>query len=160
MLRYFFYTTVVLLLSVKSDAQINNYDSFLRKHNQVIYVTTKTAEAIIGTMRIYERKNPKKHWKLLDSFPVTVGRTGLAWDEHTELPHSGLIPFKREGDGKSPAGIFKLGLVFSYHYLKKLKMPFQQVDSSDICVDDMKSVFYNRLTDTDTVAKKDWNSFE
>lgn len=99
-------------------------------------------------------------WKQVDAFPVTVGSSGIAWDETTLIPHDITLPAKREGDGKSPAGIFKLGPVFSYHPLKKLRLPFKQVDTADICVDDVSSVYYNRLTDADTVPHKDWNSFE
>ena len=75
-------------------------------------------------------------------------------------PHSSGLENKKEGDGKSPAGLFKLGPVFSYHSLEKVKMPWQQVDSTDICVDDVKSAYYNRPLDKDSIAKQDWNSFE
>ena len=39
-------------------------------------------------------------------------------------------------------------------------MPWQQVDSTDICVDDVKSAYYNQPLDKDSIAKQDWNSFE
>ncbi|HRH59128.1 MAG TPA: L,D-transpeptidase family protein, partial [Chitinophagaceae bacterium] len=105
-------------------------------------------------------KNNGKPWKLKASFAVTVGRSGLAWDPSASLSHKKEAATKHEGDGKSPSGIFKLGPVFSYHTIGKIKMPFKQVDTNAICVDDIHSVYYNRLIQKDTVAQKDWNSFE
>ena len=39
-------------------------------------------------------------------------------------------------------------------------MPFEQIDSNDICVDDMNSSYYNQLIDTDTASVVDYKSFE
>lgn len=39
-------------------------------------------------------------------------------------------------------------------------MPFKKVDTTDICVDDVHSAFYNTWVNTDTAVRKDWNSFE
>jgi D-alanyl-D-alanine dipeptidase len=108
---------------------------------------------------LYERKNNRKAWKLIHSFPVTVGRSGLAKDPQATIRFADSVPVKHEGDGKSPAGIFSLGRVFSYHDLKKLHMPFVQVDTTDLCVDDENSAYYNTLIVSDT-AQHDYNSFE
>ncbi len=160
MIRIFFLMLTGFALPFKIYAQPGYYGLFPESSNQVLFVKTPHASSITGTMVLYERKNKNRPWKQVDAFPVTVGSSGLAWDETTIPPRNISLPAKHEGDGKSPAGIFKLGPVFSYHPLKKLRMPFKQVDSNDICVDDVSSVYYNRLTDADTVARKDWNSFE
>ena len=110
-------------------------------------------------MFLYERKNNNKEWKLFDSFPVIVGRSGLAKDVNATIPFNDTVVAKHEGDGKSPSGIFKLGKIFSYHAIKKLKMPFVQVDTNFYCVDDINSRYYNQLVLADTAAK-DFNSFE
>src|SRR5437763_10064139 len=107
---------------------IKTFNQYLSGSNQVLYVTTANADAIQGTMLLYERKNANKPWKKKDSFAVVVGRTGIAKDPHTALSLSNTMPVKKEGDGKSPAGIFKLGDVFSYHSLNNLHMPFVKVD--------------------------------
>ncbi|HNP22083.1 MAG TPA: L,D-transpeptidase family protein [Panacibacter sp.] len=140
--------------------QPDQYSTFLGSNKQLLFVKTAKPTDITGVMYLYHRKSAHKPWKLADSFAVTVGRTGLAWDAYTKIPHSSGLENKKEGDGKSPAGLFKLGPVFSYHSLEKVKMPWQQVDSTDICVDDVKSAYYNRPLDKDSIAKQDWNSFE
>lgn len=110
-------------------------------------------------MFLYERKNGHGKWELTDSFPVTVGRSGLAKDINAGISFNADVPTKHEGDGKSPSGIFKLGKVFSYHDIKDLHMPFVQVDTSFYCVDDAASSYYNTLIKQDT-AKHDFTSFE
>jgi D-alanyl-D-alanine dipeptidase len=110
-------------------------------------------------MFLYERKNQNKDWKLIDSFKVVVGKNGLGKDRNANIPFADSAPIKHEGDGKSPAGIFPLGSVFSYHSLKHLHMPFVQVDTNFYCVDDVASSYYNTLIKQDT-AKHNYNSFE
>ncbi len=130
----------------------------MRNINQVLFVKTKAVDSIQGTMFLYERKTGKATWILKDSFPVVIGKSGLAKDVQSPilLPN---MPYKKEGDGRSPAGIFPLGIVFSYHDLKHLKMPFKQVDTLCHCVDDTASYYYNTLVVADT-AKRSYNSFE
>ena len=110
-------------------------------------------------MFLYERKNNHKQWKPVDSFNIVVGRNGLGKDATSLLNLNTITATKHEGDGKSPAGIFKLGKVFSYHNIKKLKMPFVQVDTNFYCVDDAASSYYNTLIKQDT-AQHNFNSFE
>lgn len=160
MKRFIFSIAVILLCNIKITAQCINCNLFPKKSAQVLFVKTSNDSSTTGELFLYQRSNKKGKWKIVDSFHVTVGRSGLAWDEKSGLlPQSGAVT-KKEGDGKSPAGIFKLGPVFSYNKIDKIKMPFQQVDTTDICVDDAGSIYYNRLIDVDTLAYKDWNSFE
>ena len=67
----------------------------------------------------------------------------------------------REGDGRSPAGVFALGTAFGYasHALPGLKMPYLSLSPSIECVDDIASRHYNRIVDRSVVAP-DWNSSE
>src|SRR4051794_3385468 len=131
---------------------IKTFNQYLTNSNQVLYVTTTNVDAIQGTMVLYERKNANKPWKKKDSFAVVVGRAGLAKAPHAIISFSNTMPVKKEGDGKSPAGIFKLGEVFSYHLLNNLHMPFVQVDTSFYCVDDANAAYYNTLIVKDTAT--------
>ena len=137
---------------------VDVFNQHLIKNKQVLFVKTMNDASIHGTLILYERKNNRQHWKGVDSFAVVVGRSGLAGDVNNKISFSNL-PIKKEGDGKSPAGIFALGNVFSYHKLTHLHMPFKQVDTSCYCVDDANSLYYNRLIVKDT-AKQAYNSFE
>jgi len=72
-----------------------------------------------------------------------------------------LGPIKQEGDGKSPAGIFRLSTAFGYaaQGLPGWKMPYLSLTPSVECVDDAHSKFYNHVLDRAAVAP-DWNSSE
>ncbi len=83
-------------------------------------------------------------WKLIDTHPVVIGKKGITFD-------------KREGDGKTPAGIFTFGTVFGFQECR-LKVPYIKVDEDFECVDDPKSVYYNQFVNRDT--PKDWDSSE
>ena len=156
------YLTFLFFCAIRYAAYSQTIESFndhFAKNNQVLFVKTPSYNSIKGTMFLYERKNDHNKWKLVDSFPVTVGRSGLAKDVNANISFNNNMPVKQEGDGKSPSGIFKLGKVFSYHDIKKLHMPFVQVDTNFYCVDDVASSYYNTLIRQDT-AKPDFNSFE
>lgn len=105
-------------------------------------------------MYLWERADSKSPWHCVDTIQVSVGRNGLAPADTTISGH------KREGDGCSPEGVFPLTRVFSYYAMSDLNMPFEQVDTNDLCVDDTTSVYYNTLIDRDTAQQHDYNSFE
>jgi L,D-peptidoglycan transpeptidase YkuD (ErfK/YbiS/YcfS/YnhG family) len=160
MKKYFTLFIIFYLIKIVGFAQgVNSFNNYLKKNNQVVFVKTPSYNSIKGIMLLYERKNDHSKWKMIDSFPVTVGRSGLAKDIHASISFNADISTKHEGDGKSPSGIFKLGKVFSYHDIKNLHMPFVQVDTNFYCVDDAASSYYNTLIKQDT-AKHDFKSFE
>jgi L,D-peptidoglycan transpeptidase YkuD (ErfK/YbiS/YcfS/YnhG family) len=149
-----------LLLIIQVSAQsITTYNNYLQNTNQVLFVKADSDSTINGTMFLYERKNHHKQWKLKDSFDIVVGKNGLGKDATASVNLNNIKPVKHEGDGKSPAGIFPLGPVFSYHKLKHVHMPFVQVDTNFYCVDDVSSNYYNTLIRQDT-AERNFNSFE
>lgn len=128
---------------------------------QAVVVTTKDASAVQGTARLFERKNAKSKWKAVgENFPVVVGRNGLAWSEDTYLPDN-LSEFKREGDGKSPAGIFPLTAAFGFSQKSNvIKLPYTKIEDFTECVDDGKSSHYNKIVDQMKVGNFDWNTSE
>lgn len=138
---------------------INNFNIFLQNNQQVIFVKIKSESSLSGTMFLYERKNPRRQWRLNDSFAVVVGKNGLGKDITSPLNLINIHSIKHEGDGKSPAGIFPLGPVFSYHKLKHIRMPFVQVDTNFYCVDDAASGYYNTLIRQDS-SQHNFSSFE
>ena len=148
----------LLIIGVRAQS-VSSFNNYLQTNNQVLFVKTNSDTTIHGIMFLCERKKEHKQWHIIDSFNVVVGRNGLGKDATSSLSLNNIAATKHEGDGKSPAGIFKLGKVFSYHDVKKLRMPFIQVDTNFYCVDDMASSYYNTLIKQDT-AQHNFNSFE
>lgn len=130
---------------------------------QALVVMTSDWSAVDAALRLYERKDAKSAWvSSSESIPVVVGRNGIAWGKglHPDSPEGG--PQKREGDGKAPAGIFKLGPAFGYapgEAVPWIGLHYQQMKESSKCVDDPASLSYNRLVEEGNV-RRDWNSFE
>jgi L,D-peptidoglycan transpeptidase YkuD (ErfK/YbiS/YcfS/YnhG family) len=59
-------------------------------------------------------------------------------------------PAKREGDGRSPAGVFELGTLRGYASTPPAgsKLPYEASGPDQRCVDDPASPFYNRIITT------------
>lgn len=128
---------------------------------QTIVVTTEDWNTITATARLYERKKLSSDWKAVgESFPVVIGRSGLAWGgELTRQTTATKI--KKEGDGNSPAGLFPLTTSFGTSSKPNaLEMPYVRLDEFTECVDDANSTFYNRIANRMQVGNFDWKSSE
>lgn len=124
---------------------------------QLIVVTTKDWSAPNGTLQRYEKTANAWH-KVGDAIDIKLGRNGLGWGIglHT-IPKDAKI-IKKEGDGKSPAGIFSLKQAFGYVPLVT-DYPYEVYKETDHCVDDANSKFYNKIVDS-TKVDVDYNSKE
>ncbi|WP_058187097.1 L,D-transpeptidase family protein [Terracidiphilus gabretensis] len=134
---------------------------------QMIVVTTSSWNAVDGRLQRFERNTPNEKWKLTGKpISIVVGRSGMGWGIGllaTDAPgiRTASEPEKKEGDGKSPAGVFALGTAFGYapQPLPGLKLQYLSLTSSTECVDDVRSKYYNRIVDHSTITS-DWNSSE
>jgi L,D-peptidoglycan transpeptidase YkuD (ErfK/YbiS/YcfS/YnhG family) len=148
------------LLPFFSNAQPGLLET-LAPSSQMVVVTTKDWTATDGTLRRFERT--ERAWQQVGpAIPVVVGRNGLGWGLGMN-PLSASGPQKKEGDGKSPAGIFRLTYAFGYAppgEVRAIKLPYIQCTSSVECVDDTNSASYNIIVDRHSVAKVDWKSSE
>jgi D-alanyl-D-alanine dipeptidase len=97
---------------------------------------------------------------------IVVGKNGLGWAAGVvptdDLATRGTLdPVKKEGDGKAPAGVFRLSTAFGYAAQEQAgwRMPYVNLTQSVECVDDIGSKFYNHVVDRAAVSP-DWNSSE
>lgn len=130
---------------------------------QAVVVTTSGWASPRATVRRYERRAPGEAWRAVgEPVPAMVGRNGMAWGTGLHVIPSGSGPSKTEGDGKAPAGVFRLDYAFGYaprEEMAGLKMPYRQSIESSQCVDDVRSRHYNTVLDTRN-ATVDWFSHE
>ena len=77
------------------------------------------------------------------------------------IGRNGVTSDKKEGDGKTPIGEFKLGIILGTHpnIQNKNGLRYKQITKDMYWVDDSKSKYYNQLVDLSEV-KKDWDSAE
>ncbi|MEP7213674.1 MAG: L,D-transpeptidase family protein [Acidobacteriota bacterium] len=134
---------------------------------QALVVATKNWDAVQGTARLYERKTASSQWKPAgESFLVVVGRSGLGLDDDINhdlwgTPSSYTKPVaKREGDGRSPAGLFPLTFAFGSKTTPVTKLPYTDLKEFTECVDDVNSNHYNTIVDRMQVGAYDWKSSE
>ena len=100
--------------------------------DQLLYVDPGPAS--IPQATLYPVKRTLFGWQLaLAPVTVNVGRNGIAppWE-------------KREGDGRTPSGLFPLRQAFGYPSSFKGGLPYRQVTFQDLWVDDVQSPDYNR----------------
>ena len=124
--------------------------SHWQQARQLVLIITPDWNADHGVLRMYERDGAG--WRPVGTtHPVMVGRTGSAWGVglHDE-GHPG--PQKREGDGRSPAGVFNIGEAFGYAPGARTALPYAAMQASHYCVDVSGSPFYNRIVDARVVG--------
>ncbi|MFZ1632292.1 MAG: L,D-transpeptidase family protein [Chitinophagales bacterium] len=166
--RILYISTMILMLgckntshqteSTKMDETSLSFTALAPESTQIIVVQTADWHEIHGKMQLWEKT--AKGWNRVNEFNILVGRNGMAWDNTSSLKNQLAGPIKKEGDGCSPAGVFSLDKIFSYHQTDNLNMPFIQVDENDLCVDDINSKYYNLLINDSTITDKDYHSFE
>jgi L,D-peptidoglycan transpeptidase YkuD (ErfK/YbiS/YcfS/YnhG family) len=85
--------------------------------------------------KIYPFERHKNEWSLIyKPFDSTIGKNGFA-----------LADEKREGDGKTPSGIYPIKFAFGYFRQIHTKMNYFQTTEDDVWVDDAGSSDYNQL---------------
>ena len=76
---------------------------------------------------------------------------------------NGVTKYKQEGDGKTPIGIFELGIAFGTHDRDEINLDksikYIKANPNLYWVDDVNSIYYNQLVDI-TRIEKDWSSAE
>ncbi len=123
-------------------------------------VSTPSWHSISGKLQRFERSSTQLSWKAVGKpMLVVVGKQGLGWDVHFKNEQS-QAAIKQEGDGLTPMGIYVIGSLFGFDEKSNHKMPYFPLKDTSVCVDDVKSTYYNQLIDSATVSQKDWHSGE
>lgn len=112
---------------------------------QLLVATAPGWDSIHGELRMFERQPGGKWTPRGGAIPVLFGKSGLAWG-------SGLAgqnesgPRKKERDGRAPAGVFRIGKIYTYdsELPGGASFPFHQVTTADAWIDDPAHPGYNR----------------
>jgi L,D-peptidoglycan transpeptidase YkuD (ErfK/YbiS/YcfS/YnhG family) len=111
---------------------IAHHTAQIGESEQLIFATNRDSSSSLVTIHAVERNNGV--WQLVfPRFAGSIGEMGFA-----------AIDNKREGDGKSPSGVFPLGIAFGYDPSVATKMPYRQATEDDFWVDDVNSEDYNK----------------
>ena len=120
---------------------------------QLVRVLVKDWNATQGQLQRFEKR--RGAWVAVGApIDVVVGRTGSAWGRGLGAPHiDANAPVKREGDGKAPAGIFRIGSAFGYAPQLSTGLAYLPMQASSYCMDVPASPLYNRIVDAKAVGE-------
>jgi L,D-peptidoglycan transpeptidase YkuD (ErfK/YbiS/YcfS/YnhG family) len=113
---------------------------------QLIVGTAPNWNSMRGQMQLFERMPGGKWEPATPPVAVLFGKHGLAWGSGLAGQNeSGLR--KVERDGRAPAGVFKIGKIYTYdaQLPAGADFPFHQVTTADAWIDDVKHPDYNRF---------------
>ena len=99
-----------------------------------------------AALSLKEKKRPGgTEWKLILETPAMIGKNGLGKT--------------KEGDGKTPSGVFSFVKAFGILENPGTELEYTQVDESHYWVDDGNSKYYNQFVSVREVTP-DWTSAE
>ena len=141
------WTVAVALLLVVSNVRA---DGVPGDCTQLIVAIAPTWNSMQGRLKLFERSRGGVWESVSGEVPVLFGKNGVAWGSGLAgQGEPGLR--KKERDGRAPAGIFRIGKIYTYDAELPVgaDFPFHQVTRADAWVDDVNSPDYNRFVTID-----------
>ena len=121
----------------------------LEGSGQLVLVLTRSQTSHKAVLQTFTREG--NSWKFSFSCPVVIGKNGAAWGRglHRDSDRLKGEPIKREGDGRSPEGVFPLIHAYGYppRSMVRIKFPYSQATNDLICCDDVSSKYYAKIID-------------
>lgn len=117
---------------------------------QLVLVTAADALADKGTLRRFARTGPGAPWvEAGQPVPCRLGRKGLGQGRGLAAALPGG-PVKREGDGRTPAGVFPIPAAFGYASAEDaaragVRLPYVAVSDRTSCVTDAGSPLFGKV---------------
>lgn len=133
---------LILFTACTPFIRMNDHKSAVNSPNvnnssQALIVTNNCSQSPF--VNVFLLKKNDGQWEYVGkSMSGVIGKKGFA------VPGK-----KREGDGKSPSGIFALQTAFGYNESIRTKMPYRQALADDLWVDDIHADDYNRWVKKD-----------
>ncbi|MEZ5789230.1 MAG: hypothetical protein R3D62_22720 [Xanthobacteraceae bacterium] len=125
----------------------------LSETRRLVLVRVPTMASSSGALLLFERDGSESAWHLVHpAEPVVLGVKGTAWGNafrHLARPGE---PIKREGDGRTPAGIYPIGRPFGFSASPRDN--YLRITAGLICVHDPASPAYNTITSRAIVGRK------
>lgn len=125
--------------------------------NQAIVGISDDWNSSYVSLGLYEKKGGK--WTLIGEFwRGRLGKNGSIWGLGLSPLQKGETRIKKEGDGKSPAGVFKIGGAWGYEKnIKKYdSLAYKMVTSKSLWVEDSNSRYYNKPLVLSSQPKTEW----
>jgi L,D-peptidoglycan transpeptidase YkuD (ErfK/YbiS/YcfS/YnhG family) len=132
----------------------NPAKSPLADSGQLVLVVSENDSTPRAILTAFERSGGQ--WVLVFSCPAVVGTHGMGWGRGLQRADDSdpSEPVKREGDGKSPMGVYPLVRAWGYLPADSVRtsFPYERTTSSLICVDEARSEHYAMVLDRGQVS--------
>ncbi len=154
----FAFLAIIAIIFIKSSAASETGET-----RQLVVVLTDGWDDLKARLYRFERAGGE--WSKIGTHHVAVvGKKGMAWGIGL-YRKNGEGPVKKEGDGKTPAGVFRLVKAMGYEAAPPAgaTLPYEQIKENLHCVDDPDSKYYNRIVSEAGLpapAKDLWKSSE
>jgi D-alanyl-D-alanine dipeptidase len=136
-------------------------DAIPSESRQIVLVIAPNWNSSSGTLRRFSRSGAHESWSGVgDAVPVLIGEHGLGRAAGLRSIPGGPSPRKREGDRRSPAGVFQFTAVFCHEKLDGIRMPLLPITPTTEAIDDPNSRYYNRIVDRRDIPHPDWRTSE
>ncbi len=148
---------LALLLKKTANASEGAAQRAIPRPAQMVVTVADGWNSSTGKLQCYERT--KNGWRPAFAQPISVllGRNGLAWGRGLHQANK-TGPQKREGDGRAPAGVFRIGKIYTHdpRLPDGADYPFRTVTKWDAWVDDPSLPEYNRHVVVDPRRVPKW----
>ncbi len=123
----------------------------LASATRLIVVTAETTTSFRAKLETFERTGATEPWTAhAPASAAVVGRNGLAWGHPFRERAADRQSIKAEGDGRTPAGLYRLGRPFGFE-AQQLTDYMKLQAGETFCVDDPRSPQYNRIVSRKSV---------
>lgn len=142
---------ILALLAV--DASANYCPRALHRATRLVIVTVPSMASVKASMHTFERRSPAAGWeRRSEPEPAVVGAAGIGWGQTFASFAKKDEPVKREGDKRTPAGVFRLGPTFGFE-IQDIAGHVKLLPGKSFCVDDATSPQYGRIVERSKAAE-------
>lgn len=144
MLRSILGAAFVLAL-LTPDAGANYCPRALHRATRLVIITVPAMDSVKATMQTFARKSPAGSWeRRTEPEAAVVGAAGIGWGQTFASFAKKDEAIKREGDKRTPGGVFRLGPTFGFG-IEKINGHVQLLPGKSFCVEDPSSTQYGQI---------------
>jgi len=159
--KYLYFSISFFALILLSSCGLRNSDTV--DCQQILLGIAPDWNSSKVQLALFERDEKGKWQQLTETSSARLGRAGLVWGlgYHRNPPHARI---KREGDGRSPAGVFPIGGLWTYTNKTLSHHPnleTHKISPADLWVSDIRyPKLYNRHLRLSHPAQTAWEKNE
>jgi L,D-peptidoglycan transpeptidase YkuD (ErfK/YbiS/YcfS/YnhG family) len=136
------------------EAEAKYCPRVLYRATRLVVVSVPNMQSTAASVRTFERASPAARWESRsEREPAVVGAQGIAWGNPYVSYAKKDELLKREGDERTPAGVYRFGATFGFA-ANKLPGHLLLQPAKQFCVHDVSSRYYGQIVDKRVAGEK------